>query len=546
VLRLNDLVDYDDEEEVPGSTSFDRQRRVLHIPTAPARRQHSIEDREAVEAVEDQSPEAEEHDDLHSAQAIDVVPTVGISDAVQGHIAAEVLPERVRDLRAAHAVLKVTQMPKTGRMGLVLPTMQPDQYRFVSWPCDRPLIVQGQPGTGKTVIAAHRAVYLTSVERESERVARIAIVGPSDTYVEHVTPIVSELKEPQAEIRILSLPAFLQSIVGLRTRPRPGSIGRIESSWEIGRVVEEFVRSMPARPTGPSMEGRVRQVTESLVRADATAVASREIRAWLRALPRWSELAGQARYLPMLASIALALNPRAGGDWVGHVIVDEAQDVRPVEWRILTGSLLERDGQVSLFGDMNQRRSDWTASNWHQIARDLGLTDDEGRSNVVELENGYRATRQILRFANQLLPRGARAERALSEGPEPRVLRVPVADRERAAVDNASDLAARHPGIIAVISVDPTAVSAEFRRRHWVRHQLQHGWTLGGRTVVVFHPDEARGLEFDGAVVVEPGDFQENVGRQGVLYTSLTRANKELVVVYSAALPKDLRVPRVD
>jgi hypothetical protein len=51
----------------------------------------------------------------------------------------------------------------------------------------------------------------------------------------------------------------------------------------------------------------------------------------------------------------------------------------------------------------------------------------------------------------------------------------------------------------------------------------------------------ARGLEFDGVVVVEPGDFPENLGKQGRLYTSLTRANKELTVLHSNPLPKALK-----
>ncbi|EQD78488.1 ATP-dependent DNA helicase, partial [mine drainage metagenome] len=174
--------------------------------------------------MQDAEPEVVEPAAPTSEPAGDVAQVEPEEETGLGHA----LIDRVQDLRAATAVVKVIEMPKTGRMGVVLPTMQPDQYRYVSWPPDHPLIVQGQPGTGKTVIAAHRAVYLTSVEREMARVARIAIVGPSDNYVEHVAPIVSELKEPQAEIRILSLPAFLQSIVGLRNRPKPSAIGRIE------------------------------------------------------------------------------------------------------------------------------------------------------------------------------------------------------------------------------------------------------------------------------------------------------------------------------
>lgn len=54
-------------------------------------------------------------------------------------------------------------------------------------------------------------------------------------------------------------------------------------------------------------------------------------------------------------------------------------------------------------------------------------------------------------------------------------------------------------------------------------------------------PYDARGLEFDAVVVLEPADFPNNVGRQGVLYTSLTRGNKELVVLHMKPLPNELR-----
>lgn len=58
---------------------------------------------------------------------------------------------------------------------------------------------------------------------------------------------------------------------------------------------------------------------------------------------------------------------------------------------------------------------------------------------------------------------------------------------------------------------------------------------------MVLHPNEARGLEFDGVVVVEPADFPEDLGRLGQLYTSLTRAVQELTVLHSRPLPKGMR-----
>jgi hypothetical protein len=85
------------------------------------------------------------------------------------------------------------------------------------------------------------------------------------------------------------------------------------------------------------------------------------------------------------------------------------------------------------------------------------------------------------------------------------------------------------------------AQGTKLRGRGWSRGHEPERWDPNGLDLVVLHSDEARGLEFDAAVVVEPDDFPENVGRQGVLYTSLTRANKVLAVVHSAPLPRDLR-----
>ena len=447
-------------------------------------------------------------------------------------------------LRAAEAVVKVMQMPKQGRMGAVLPTMQPDQYHLVAAVGDQGLVVQGQPGTGKTVIAAHRAVYLTSGERESKRIARIAIVGPSDHYVEHVAPMIAELKEPGADIRVLSLPALLRRVAGLRVFPKPGRFERIESSWELGRSMDGFVRSMANGPASTGMGERVRRVVQAAKRASESEIADAEILAWLRDLPRWNEISGQARYLPMLATVALALGSREIGDRVGHLIVDEAQDVRPLEWRILTGSLLERGGSLSLFGDSNQRRSDWTAASWQDLAVDLEMTDGAGHCDIHVLQTGYRLTRQILRYANQLLSPSERGEQALRDGPLPTVTRVPGHKRTEASVEAAIDLTSRHAGMVAVISTEPRPPSDEFRGRGWERGRWQHSWTRNGATVVILHPDQARGLEFDAAVVVEPGALPKNLGRHGVLYTSLTRGNNELVVVHSHPLPRGLRAPR--
>jgi hypothetical protein len=537
VLQLDDIVDFEDEVESEGIEPFAAKGRSLEVPEAPTRRRPPT----GQSATGGQAPGPAPTSPSDAAPQ----PADGqaAGDGAEQGAEEESTSDRLQGLRAAEAVAKVMEQPKQGRMGTVLPTMQPIQYELVSASGGEPLIVQGQPGTGKTVIAAHRAVFLTSAERKGSRVARVAVVGPSDHYVDHIAPIIAELKEPDAEIRVYSLPGLLASFAGLRTQPKIGPIGRIESSWELGRAVASFVEGMSNRPTKGPMDRRVRVVTDALRSARADQIPDPEIRDWLRDLPIWSELSTQVRYLPMLATIGLSLD-QTQADRVGHIIIDEAQDVRPIEWKLLSGSLLEANGGMSLFGDMNQRRSDWTASTWHDLAVDLELTDEDGASDIRELSDGYRSTRQILRFANQLLPRGERTERALRDGPRPDVRQVGAAQLLETSVDAAVELAGRHEGYVALLALDWRSPTGIFRKRGWTRGNRANVWSREGRTVWVLTPDDARGLEFDGVVVVEPSAFPENVGRQGVLYTSLTRANKELTVLYTKGLPGGLRKPR--
>ena len=549
VVRLTDIVDYADEAEDGIAEPFEPAASELVIPAAPARR------RPGVQPTEEQ-PAAPQCVSTSLDASLTITPTE--THATELDESPEEVPSdhsksetpsaveiRRRRLRAADAVVKVMEMPKQGRMGVVLPTMQPDQYELVAAASRRGLVVQGQPGTGKTVAAAHRAVYLTSGERGTERVARVAIVGPSDLWVDHIRPIVEELKEPDAEIRLISLPALLQSAVGLDTRLEPGRAERIESSWDLGRVIDQFVRSTKVDAKRRPMEQRVRRVVEEMKKPTASGIGNAESGLWLQGLPGWRRLREEARFLPMLATVALALDSSVIEDPVGHLIVDEAQDVRPLEWRILTSSLLQEGGALSLYGDINQRRSDWSATSWQELAVDLELTDESGHFDFHVLRTGYRSTRQILRFANQLLPAGERSETALRDGPHPTLTQVPADRLTAAAVDTAIDLAKRHlEGTVAIIASEPRPLSVLIRRRKWTPDRHRYSWAQDGATVICLRPDEARGLEFDGVVVVEPRDFPENVGRQGVLYTSLTRANKELAIVHSKRLPRGLRPPR--
>jgi len=76
----------------------------------------------------------------------------------------------------------------------------------------------------------------------------------------------------------------------------------------------------------------------------------------------------------------------------------------------------------------------------------------------------------------------------------------------------------------------------------WRGTSQRDGACVKGNSVIrLVTPDHACGVEFDAVVVVEPSAFPRNLGRFGPLYTSLTRANRELNVVHAQPLPDGLR-----
>lgn len=445
-------------------------------------------------------------------------------------------------VRAREAVKVAVEAPRDGSLGSVLATLQPDQYDLVTWPADRPLIVQGQPGTGKTVVATHRAAYLTHPERAPRPLDRVALVGPTDPWAAHVRPSLAELDA--RDVPVLSLPALFAQLAEVEL---DGMVeGRDEQSdtlWSLGRFVDEAVTSLERAERRTT---RTRDVVALLCDDSVTELTRvrrryRDEAAWFLASDGWRQLTTYRRFLPALAAIGQRLG-RGRHLAVDHLVVDEAQDVRPLEWKLLLG-LLRQDGALTLVGDVNQRRTDWTKGSWQDLAVDLEITDDDGTAPIRHVTTGYRSTRKILHFANQLLPRNARGVDALRDGDEPVVEKVRRDEVTRCAAAAASKLAARHePGLVAVISTHPNAVASELRADGWARApERRELLTRQAHTVLVLSPERARGLEFDAVVVVEPADFPQHFSRAGTLYTSLTRATKDLHIVYSSRLPAGLR-----
>lgn len=441
-------------------------------------------------------------------------------------------------VRAEELLRTQLKAPRTKSLAPVLATLQPDQYKLVTAPAMQSMIIEGQPGTGKTIVASHRAAYLINEETPPENTldGNILLIGPTIGYTNHVRDVVNRLTGGTDRIKILAIPQLMQRILGLKDEPRgPSSRSWQDDDWKLGALARSAIHRLK---TSKGMTPTTAQAYEHLRRNGAPGrpiTPDPEWSAYLDRLPPYRDALALKAHAPLLAFITweVAKPPELG--FIEHIIVDEAQDVTPLEWFLLDA--INEAHAWTILGDLNQRRSDHTLSSWRHIREILGLSDQD--APITMLRRGYRSTKPILEYANLLLPRNQRALVAFQEeGPEPNVERVRPGDLGTAIIGQVDRLLGAYPdGTVAVISADPTTARKSLRSAGWAMARSNHQiWERNGRSVTVIDPDEARGLEFDAVIVVEPADFPQNYGRQGPLYTALTRPNRELAIVHAKPL----------
>jgi DNA helicase IV len=97
------------------------------------------------------------------------------------------------------ALLRELERNRDGSMREVVATIQRDQYGIISAPPSTTLVVQGAPGTGKTVVGLHRAAFLLYRAHTSRPEAKVLIVGPNPVFMDYVSSVLPSLGESQAD-----------------------------------------------------------------------------------------------------------------------------------------------------------------------------------------------------------------------------------------------------------------------------------------------------------------------------------------------------------
>ena len=223
---------------------------------------------------------------------------------------------------------------------------------------------------------------------------------------------------------------------------------------------------------------------------------------------------------------------------LAHVVIDEAQDLSPMECRALGRRC--STGAATVLGDLAQGTTPWAAASWDSLLSHLGKAD----TAVRELSVGYRVPRQILDYASSLLAVIAPELRpATSLRADPGALdivRVPPAALARELVAACAQ-AARRPGSVAVIAADPQVRSLAGALD---AAGVEHGAPGSDSRLTLVPVTLAKGLEFDHVIVVEPALIAQAEAR-GLhrLYVALTRAVSRLTILHAEPLPEPLPAP---
>lgn len=229
---------------------------------------------------------------------------------------------------------------------------------------------------------------------------------------------------------------------------------------------------------------------------------------------------------------------RAAADrtWAyGHIVVDEAQELSPMQWRVLLRKAPSRS--FTIVGDIAQAAAASASETWrHALAPLIGQREEGDRWRGEELTVNYRTPSQIAAAAEAMaIAHGLPVTRSVSV----RESEWPIESLED--VDAAVRLALDVGGTVAVIAP---------RRRLSALHDVlvtSFGDRVGfgadslSSDITVLSAQEAKGLEFDSVVIIDPtAIIAESERGAAALYVAMTRPTQRLVFAEASELPAGL------
>ncbi|MEV8306804.1 ATP-binding domain-containing protein [Streptomyces flavidovirens] len=227
---------------------------------------------------------------------------------------------------------------------------------------------------------------------------------------------------------------------------------------------------------------------------------------------------------------------------LGHVVLDEAQDLSPMQYRAVGRRC--STGSATVLGDLAQGTTPWATASWAQALRHLGKPE----AVVEELTAGFRVPRDVIAYASRLLPAispGLAPVSSVRESAGALSVRQVAAATLPAEVVAACAEALRNEGSTGLIAADARIGELAEALTAAGHAYLSPGEETTAESRLTLVPASlAKGLEYDYVVLDEPaavvsGEPDERTGLRR-LYVALTRAVSGLTIVHTAPLPAPL------
>ncbi|BAJ30204.1 HelD family protein [Kitasatospora setae] len=259
----------------------------------------------------------------------------------------------------------------------------------------------------------------------------------------------------------------------------------------------------------------------------------------------WAKPPRSARTAPWSAADAVLIDEAADlvhrTPSLGHVVVDEAQDLSPMQYRAVGRRCTT--GSATVLGDLAQGTTPWATGSWAEALHHLG----KDGAHVEELTQGFRVPGEVIAYASRLLPAiapGLAPATSVRDLPGSLALRH-VPDGLDAAVLDACRAGLRHEGSVGLIAADARIPALAEALGAAGLPFLDPGTETTAEARLTLVPASlAKGLEYDHVVLDEPaaivaGEPDHRTGLRR-LYVALTRAVSGLAVLHTEPLPAEL------
>ena len=226
---------------------------------------------------------------------------------------------------------------------------------------------------------------------------------------------------------------------------------------------------------------------------------------------------------------------------LGHVVLDEAQDLSPMQYRAVGRRC--STGSATILGDLAQGTTPWATASWPEALHHLGKSE----AHIEELTKGFRVPEEVIAYASRLLPAiapGLAPATSVRDAPGSLTVRL-VTDGLDAALVEACRTSLTYEGSTGLIAADARIPQLAGALEAAGLPYLSPGAETTAEARLTLVPASlAKGLEYDYVVLDEPaavvaGEPDERTGLRR-LYVALTRAVSGLAVLHTEPLPAQL------